>query len=49
MLVPVALAEALEQSPLDPHIHVMQGAGHAPFISDPDGFIGALMQAIEHP
>lgn len=49
VLVPVALAEALEQSPLNPRIHVMQGAGHAPFISDPDGFAGALVRAIEHP
>jgi len=49
MLVPVALADALQRSLPDAHIHVVEGAGHAPFISDPDGFVDALVRAIERP
>ncbi len=49
VLVPVALADALKQSLRDPWVQVMKGAGHAPFISDPAGFVNALMRAIERP
>ena len=49
MLVPVTLADALKRSMSDPQIHVVKGAGHAPFISDPAGFVKALMRAIERP
>ena len=48
MLVPAALADALGQLPLAPDVHVAARAGHAPFISDPDGFVDALMRAAEH-
>ncbi len=44
-LVPVELAETLKQIPLHVDIQVLAGAGHAPFISHPDAFIDALVQA----
>lgn len=44
-LVPVGLTRVLEQPPVDIDIHVVAGAGHAPFISHPDEFVQALLQA----
>jgi len=44
-LVPHVLAQALEQMPLDVDIQILAGAGHAPFISHPDAFVNALLQA----
>jgi pimeloyl-[acyl-carrier protein] methyl ester esterase len=44
MLVPVGLAEALESMLADPVIDIVQGAGHAPFISHPDAFVEKLLQ-----
>jgi len=44
-LVPLELAQVLEQMPLDVDIQVLAGAGHAPFISHPDAFVNALLQA----
>lgn len=44
MLVPVGLADALESLLVDPVIDIVQGAGHAPFISHPDAFVEKLLQ-----
>ena len=44
-LVPVGLARVLEQMPVDVDIHIVAGAGHAPFISHPDACVQALLQA----
>ena len=44
-LVPVELAQALKQMFSDVDIHIVAGAGHAPFISHPDVFVQALLQA----
>jgi len=44
-LVPLELAQALKQMSLDVDIHIVAGAGHAPFISHPDVFGRALLQA----
>ena len=45
VLVPLELARALEQMPVDVDIQILAGAGHAPFISHPDAFVNALLQA----
>ena len=45
MLVPVGLAHALESMLYDPVIDIVQGAGHAPFVSHPDVFVEKLLQA----
>jgi len=44
MLVPVGLAHALESMLADPVIDIVEGAGHAPFISHPDVFVEKLLQ-----
>ena len=44
-LVPLELAQALKLMSLDIDIHIAAGAGHAPFISHPDVFVQALLQA----
>ena len=44
-LVPVELAQVLEQLPIDIDIQILAGAGHAPFVSHPDVFVQALLQA----
>jgi pimeloyl-[acyl-carrier protein] methyl ester esterase len=44
-LVPVGLTRVLEQMPVDVDIHIVAGAGHAPFISHTDAFVQALLQA----
>lgn len=44
-LVPHELAQALKQKSSDVDIHTVAGAGHAPFISHPDVFVQALLQA----
>lgn len=44
-LVPVGLTRVLEQMPVDIDIHIVAGAGHAPFISHPVAFVQALLQA----
>ncbi len=44
-LVPVELSRVLEQMPVDVDIHIVEGAGHAPFISHPDECVKALLQA----
>lgn len=46
-LVPLELAQVLEQMPLDVDIQILAGAGHAPFISHPDAFVNALLQAAQ--
>jgi pimeloyl-[acyl-carrier protein] methyl ester esterase len=43
-LVPVELAQALKQMPVDVDVQVVSGAGHAPFISHPEAFVQALLQ-----
>ena len=45
-LVPVGLAGALNTLLKDPDIRIIEGAGHAPFISHPDAFIKELLQAV---
>lgn len=44
-LVPVGLTRVLEKMPVDVDIHIVAGAGHAPFISHPNAFVQALLQA----
>ncbi len=44
-LVPIELAQVLKQMVSDDDIQVLAGAGHAPFISHPDAFVHALLQA----
>lgn len=44
-LVPVELADRLEQMSSRPDVQVLQGAGHAPFVSHADAFIASLLQA----
>jgi pimeloyl-[acyl-carrier protein] methyl ester esterase len=44
-LVPPELAQALKQMSIDVDTHIVAGAGHAPFISHPDAFVQALLQA----
>ena len=45
MLVPVGLARALESMLVEPVIDIVQGAGHAPFVSHPEVFVEKLLQA----
>lgn len=47
MLVPVGLAGELRTMLPDPDIRIIEGAGHAPFISHPDDFMDALVQVLE--
>ncbi len=47
MLVPIALADALRLLVPGADIRVLPGAGHAPFISDPDAFVAELLQAVK--
>ncbi len=47
VLVPVGLAEGLKSLLTNPDIHIIDGAGHAPFISHADAFVDALLQAVE--
>lgn len=47
MLVPVGLAQALQSMPVSPAVHIVEGAGHAPFISHADAFVDTLLQAAE--
>jgi pimeloyl-[acyl-carrier protein] methyl ester esterase len=44
-LVPVALADVLKQLAPAVEIQVIRGAGHAPFISHPEAFADAVVQA----
>jgi pimeloyl-[acyl-carrier protein] methyl ester esterase len=44
-LVPVELADRLTQMPSRPDVQILQGAGHAPFISHTDAFLGSLQRA----
>ena len=44
-LVPVELAERLTRMSSRPDVQIIQGAGHAPFISHTDAFLGSLVQA----
>jgi pimeloyl-[acyl-carrier protein] methyl ester esterase len=44
-LVPIELARVLRQMSADIDIHVVAGAGHAPFISHPEEFVQALLHA----
>ena len=46
-LVPVELAAPLRRMMTDADISILPGAGHAPFISHPDGFVNALQQAAQ--
>ncbi|UCB54467.1 MAG: pimeloyl-ACP methyl ester esterase BioH [Thiotrichales bacterium] len=45
MLVPVTLAGALDDMLSAPDVHIVQGAGHAPFISHPEAFVAELLRA----
>ena len=45
MLVPVGLAGALDSLLPAPDIRIVQGAGHAPFISHPEVFVAELVDA----
>ena len=45
MLVPHELAATLKQMSPDTDVQILEGAGHAPFISHPDDFVNALLQA----
>ena len=44
-LVPVELADRLAQMPSRPDVQILQGAGHAPFISHTGAFLGSLLHA----
>ena len=44
-LVPVELADRLTRMPSRPDVQILQGAGHAPFISHTDAFLVSLQQA----
>lgn len=44
-LVPPGLAEKLQKMSPGAEIQILAGAGHAPFISHPDAFVNALLQA----
>jgi pimeloyl-[acyl-carrier protein] methyl ester esterase len=44
-LVPLELADTLKQMSSNADIHIVAGAGHAPFISHPDAFVDSLVQA----
>lgn len=46
-LVPVELAQALQQMCPRADIRILEGAGHAPFISQPQAFVDELLQASE--
>jgi pimeloyl-[acyl-carrier protein] methyl ester esterase len=46
-LVPVALADTLQQLSPAADIRVIPGAGHAPFISHPHVFVDAVVQAAQ--
>ena len=47
VLVPVELAEVLSTLLIHPDIHIIEAAGHAPFISHPEAFVNTLLQAVE--
>ena len=47
VLVPVGLAEVLSSLLMHPDIHIIEAAGHAPFISHPEVFVNTLLQAVE--
>lgn len=49
MLVPVGLADALKGMQVEAAVEIVPGAGHAPFISDPDAFVRLLLQTVEQP
>ena len=44
-LVPVELADRLTRMPSRPDVQILQGAGHAPFISHTGAFIESLLRA----